>query len=80
MLQYRMHVEGLLQPTLQQKKVRSTLSEYGHAIASQGMMKEKNTTNVFLAFLTHGTHQSLPYLVPKKAQEPKQGLYIRNVL
>jgi tRNA A22 N-methylase len=76
-----MHVEGLLQPTLQQKKVRSTLSQYGHAIASQGIMKEKNTTNVFLAILQGGSNKNcLPYLVPKKAQEPKQGLYIRNVL
>jgi hypothetical protein len=75
-----MKVEGLLQPTLQQKKVGSTLAEYGHDQFDRGMMKEKNTTNVFLAFLTHGTHKHLPYLVPKKAEEPKKGLYIRNVV
>ena len=76
-----MKVEGMLQPTLQQKKVRSTLTEYGHAIFDQGIMKEKNTTNVFLAILQCGAKKThLPYLVPTKAQEPKKGLYIRNVV
>jgi hypothetical protein len=76
-----MKVEGLPQQTLQQKKVKSTLSEYGHFIFDQGMMKQKNTNNVFLAFLTHGSKEkSLPYLVPKTAQEPDKGLRIRNVV
>ena len=75
-----MKVEGLLQPTLQQKKVKSTLEGYGRDVFEKGMMKEMNTTNVFLALLTHGTHQHLPYLVPKHAEEPKKGLYIRNVV
>jgi len=75
-----MIVEGLLQPTLQQMKVRSTLAEYGREQFSCGIMKQKNTTNVLLAILTHGSGSSLPYLVPKTAQEPKKGLYIRNVL
>lgn len=73
-----MKVQGMMQPTLQQKKVGSTLREYA---SDQGsMMKEKNTTNVFLAFLTHGTHKHLPYLVPTNAQEPKKGISIRNVV
>jgi hypothetical protein len=76
-----MKVEGLLQPTLQQKKVKSTLAEYGHFMFDQGIMKQKNTTNVFMAILQCGSNKThLPYLVPTKTEEPKKGLYIRNVV
>ena len=75
-----MKVEGMMQPTLQQKKVKSTLTEYAHRQFDCGMMKEKNTTNVFLAFLTHAKEKHLPYLVPTKAQEPRQGLAFKHVI